>query len=366
MCSNPPCRPARLQRQRLHPFGRRSRALHVLRTVEEHLQKHGTHDLIVRVPTATALYILNEKRRTIDELEAHYGLHIMLEAVEGHGHQHIAIEHGAEAVQRPRPQPVRPISLAPDDLIEVMPEEDEIVAEVMDDTEAATETEGSDDDRPRRFASPSSPSSQRAQVRCRGQDNDIESVSDEEDIAADDETTSSEADVEVDGEDAESEAAAGHDEDGKSRKRRRRGRRGGRRTREDEANDAPVMDLAEGAGSNEALPDVVSDDVAEEPVEVDATAPVEIGDVAERSFEPEMTDAVDAMAGVDLDARPLGELEADRNSDVPDENEVMAATAEAGALIDGNPPLDEVFPSDSTPSTEAEDNSAEEASRGHD
>ncbi|KTR08455.1 ribonuclease [Aureimonas ureilytica] len=341
-----------------------SLALHVLRTVEEHLQKHGTHDLIVRVPTATALYILNEKRRTIDELEAHYGLHIMLEAVEGHGHQHIAIEHGAEAVQRPRPQPVRPISLAPDDLIEVMPEEDEIVAEVMDDTEAATETEGSDDDR--------RDGSRRRRRRRRngrksdaaGQDNDIESASDEEDIAADDETTSSEADVEVDGEDAESEASAGHDEDGKNRKRRRRGRRGGRRTREDEANDAPVMDVAEGAGSNEALPDVVSDDVAEEPVEVDATAPVEIGDVAERSFEPEMTDAVDAMAGADLDARPLGELEADRNSDVPDENEVMAATAEAGALIDGNPPLDEVFPSDSTPSTEAEDNSAEESSRG--
>ncbi len=46
-----------------------SLALHVLRSIEEHLQKHGTHDLIVKVPTATALYVLNEKRSTLDELE---------------------------------------------------------------------------------------------------------------------------------------------------------------------------------------------------------------------------------------------------------------------------------------------------------
>jgi len=88
---------------------------------------------------------------------------------------------------------------------------------------------------------------------------------------------------------------------------------------------------------------VIDDAVAEDRYEED-DAPVEIGDVADRASDPETTDAVDALDGVDLDGGRLEDLEADRNADAPDENEVMSASAEAGALIDGNPPLDEVFP----------------------
>ncbi len=60
-------------------------------------QKHGTHDLVVKVPTATALYVLNEKRSTLDELERHYGLRILLEAVGRLRPPARHIEHGAEA-----------------------------------------------------------------------------------------------------------------------------------------------------------------------------------------------------------------------------------------------------------------------------
>ena len=76
-----------------------SSALHVLRTIEEHLQKHADHDLVVKVPTETALYVLNEKRRRIDELERHHGLRILIEADELAGHHGVEIEHGAEAVK---------------------------------------------------------------------------------------------------------------------------------------------------------------------------------------------------------------------------------------------------------------------------
>ena len=324
-----------------------SLALHVLRTIEEHLQKHGTHDLIVRVPTATALYVLNEKRRTIDELEAHHGLRITLEAVEGHGHQHITIEHGAEAVKRPRPEPVRPVSLAPDDSIDEVLEEDEEVAVAAsneEEVEEVSDENGSEDER-------RDGSRRRRRRRRNGRKSDqaldateseTAEVSEGEDAPSDDEVTEAAVDEDDTSEDS------GDDENGKNRKRRRRGRRGGRRTREDGAHDAPVMDVARGGGAAEDLPAVVSDDVAVDAGEPAADEPVEIGDVADRSFEPEMTDAVDAIEGVDLDGRSLSDLEADRNSDVPDENEVMAASAEAGALIDENPPLDEVFPSDDT------------------
>ncbi|WP_062116468.1 Rne/Rng family ribonuclease [Aureimonas sp. AU40] len=332
-----------------------SLALHVLRTIEEHLQKHGTHDLQVRVPTATALYILNEKRRTIDELEAHHGLRITLEAVEGHGHQHIEIEHGAEAVKRPRPEPVRPVTLAPEDEIEpVVEDEEEIVAvAASEEVEEAPAQDGTEEER--RDAS-----RRRRRRRRNGRKSDLAANGDESENGTEEDgpvSNDETGEVEVQG---EAEALAGSDEDdstdengddenGKNRKRRRRGRRGGRRTRDDEAQDAPVMDVAGGAGADEALPDVVADDVAVDTGKADESEPVEIGDVAERSFEPEMTDAVDAIEGVDLDGRTLSDLEADRNSDTPDENEVMAASAEAGALIDANPPLDEVFPSDDTP-----------------
>ncbi|WP_026358330.1 Rne/Rng family ribonuclease [Aureimonas ureilytica] len=321
-----------------------SLALHVLRTIEEHLQKHGTHDLIVRVPTATALYVLNEKRRTIDELEAHHGLRITLEAVDGHGHQHITIEHGAEAVKRPRPEPVRPVTLAPDDVIDAVLEEEEAVAvPIEDEVEDVADDKGAEDEsrdgsRRRRRRRRNGRKSDQNGDAAEGGESDV--TSEAEDASSDDET------VEAAGDESDGSDDAGDDENGKNRKRRRRGRRGGRRTREDGAQDAPVMDVADGAGSDEDVPTVVSDDVAVDTSEEADDAPVEIGDVAARSFEPEMTDAVDAIEGVDLDGRPLAELEADRNSDVPDENEVMAATAEAGALIDENPPLDEVFPSD--------------------
>ncbi|WP_062015939.1 ribonuclease E/G [Aureimonas sp. AU4] len=311
-----------------------SLALHLLRTLEEHLQKHGTHDVIVKVPTSTALYVLNEKRATIDDLEQHHGVRIILQAVEGVGHQHIAIEHGAEAVKRPRPEPVQPVSVVAEEIEEVEDVTDEEAAE-----EEAPEANGTLETNTREDGN-----GRRRRRRRRGGRRNGEGESEAEATAegTDDESVAeaSDAEVEVAGESGE---AGGDDAESRERKRRRRGRRGGRRSREDGAHDAPVMDVAGGAGAGEDLPVVIDDAIAEDDGS-QTLDPVEIGDVAERSPEPEMTDAVDAIEGVDLDGARVADLEDENLAVPPDENEVIADTAEAGALIDGNPPLDEVFP----------------------
>ncbi|WP_430511997.1 Rne/Rng family ribonuclease [Pannonibacter phragmitetus] len=67
-------------------------ALHVLRSLEDFLLKGVTHNLIVRTNTSVALYILNQKRRNLGDLEARFGLEIAVVADEvGHG-QHYVLE----------------------------------------------------------------------------------------------------------------------------------------------------------------------------------------------------------------------------------------------------------------------------------
>jgi ribonuclease E len=55
-------------------------ALHVLRVLEDSLIKSSTHDLIVRTRTPVALYILNQKRVNLRDLERRFGIVIVVEA----------------------------------------------------------------------------------------------------------------------------------------------------------------------------------------------------------------------------------------------------------------------------------------------
>ena len=48
-------------------------ALHVLRALEDALIKSSTHDVVVRTRTAVALYILNQKRANLRDLERRFG-----------------------------------------------------------------------------------------------------------------------------------------------------------------------------------------------------------------------------------------------------------------------------------------------------
>jgi ribonuclease E len=55
-------------------------ALHVLRVLEDALIKSATHDMTVRARTPVALYILNQKRAHLRDLERRFGVAILVEA----------------------------------------------------------------------------------------------------------------------------------------------------------------------------------------------------------------------------------------------------------------------------------------------
>ena len=73
-------------------------ALHVLRVLEDSLIKSSTHDLIVRTRTPVALYILNQKRVNLRDLERRFGVTIVVEADDTlTGANYHAIERGEPA-----------------------------------------------------------------------------------------------------------------------------------------------------------------------------------------------------------------------------------------------------------------------------
>ncbi len=78
-------------------------ALHVLRALEDQLIKGVTHHLTVRTRTAVALYILNQKRNHLNDLETRFGLTITIAADEHLGNQHFALERG-EIILNPCPR----------------------------------------------------------------------------------------------------------------------------------------------------------------------------------------------------------------------------------------------------------------------
>ncbi len=72
-------------------------ALHLLRSVEEQLLRAATHDVIVRTRTAVALYVLNNKRAHLHELETRFRVSIDIAADETITGTHMfAIEKGAQ------------------------------------------------------------------------------------------------------------------------------------------------------------------------------------------------------------------------------------------------------------------------------
>ncbi|KAA6204822.1 MAG: S1 RNA-binding domain-containing protein [Candidatus Tokpelaia sp.] len=74
-----------------------SLALHVLRVIEEYLQRSPSHNIMVRTPVSTALYVLNHKRQALTELEQRFGLSIGVEADDTIGREHLAIHKTSEA-----------------------------------------------------------------------------------------------------------------------------------------------------------------------------------------------------------------------------------------------------------------------------
>ncbi|MEX0591300.1 MAG: ribonuclease E/G, partial [Xanthobacteraceae bacterium] len=112
-------------------------ALHLLRSLEEQLLKSSSNDLIVRTKSEVALYLLNQKRAHLRELEQRFGVNILIQAdATLAGQQYFAVDRGPAA----RP-PVVAVAhrIAPDTIaprVETADDEVEIEAEVEEEAEA--------------------------------------------------------------------------------------------------------------------------------------------------------------------------------------------------------------------------------------
>ncbi len=113
-------------------------ALHVLRVLEEALIKSASHNIVVKTRTNVALYILNQKRSHLREIERRFGVEIYVIADDTlTGSTYHALERGEPATGTPEPARIDPALLAAD-------EEIDEVDETLEDEEA-DETEGDGD-----------------------------------------------------------------------------------------------------------------------------------------------------------------------------------------------------------------------------
>ena len=236
-----------------HVRSTESTALHVLRGIEDEAIKGRAAAMRVLVPTVISLYLLNQKRQPLLDLEERHGISVLVERNDD--------------------------LIAPDFKIEVITardrsgDEEEAAPEAprQRDDSGSERNESEEDGGKRR---------KRRRRRRRGGGDDSESRNNEraENNQEDDQESSSDTEE-------KSDRSGGETDDDGNRKRRRRGRRGGRRRRgrddnaetgenaEDNAEEAAPA--ADEAGSDDApeASEPESPAPAEEPAEEDAPKP---------------------------------------------------------------------------------------------
>ncbi|AMK24940.1 MULTISPECIES: Rne/Rng family ribonuclease [unclassified Sphingobium] len=238
-----------------------SAGLSALRMLEEEAARGRGSLITLRASQEAAFYVLNNKRRELDEIEQRYGVRI---AILPDGE----VEGARMSVEASGPRPERVVDYTPiieeEDDLEIVEELDE---EEVEEVEAAHEEHGDrgeDREGGRRR--------RRRRRRRGGQRDEHRAEPAAEGDAGEDADISDEAE-EVEGE-AEAEAApveAAVEGEGEGRRRGRRGRRGGRRRRE-----AGEEGLSEGSAASEesveaeAAPEPVVETAPEAPAEEEA------------------------------------------------------------------------------------------------
>ena len=241
-------------------------ALHVLRSLEDQLLRGVTHHLAIRTRTAVALYILNQKRAHLSELEQRFGLSVTVLADEAIANgAHFTVERGEPIEHRePVPTTVQPDSVQPQ-YEDQEPEAEPVVAadeepedEEFEEAEASpegmpsaeresrTERESRDDRgkrrRRRRRHRGEEPGDQQPRMLAAGSEDEEAQVEGEESA----------------GEEGERTNETFADADGDQNRKRRRGRRGGRRGRRGRGERGPG-EAENGNGADErpaAMPEV--------------------------------------------------------------------------------------------------------------
>ncbi|MHC5653215.1 Rne/Rng family ribonuclease [Stappia sp. ICDLI1TA098] len=301
-------------------------ALHVLRSLEDQLLKGATHHLTVRTTAEAALYILNQKRPHITDLEARFGLEITVAAGEMESGHYYVLERGELA--EPRPVDDTPRSVQPSTVTPIMIEEDEEDEEEETPDPIVEESTGEDDGQNRK---------RRRRRRRRKPGNGEDGAPHDADNAADD---NDDEPSDHDGDDADGEAASADesDDDRAARRKRRRGRRGGRRGRRDgqgeEANGQTSTEANEQDGTGTGDTSATESDAgkasasdagpAESQAETDSQTPA--GDTADKAPEAEAAVSEPVAETVEIEA-PAAET----TEDAPVETAPAAAAEETVA-----------------------------------
>jgi len=269
-------------------------ALHILRVLEDALIKNAQYNLIVRARSEVALYILNQKRGHLHDIESRFGVSIMVAGDETlTGTVHHALERGDLASPPPelrRQDLVRIDSITPEDIEEEVEEIEEEEAEEADDSAEGDGESDSEGEVPGETGKEAEARRRRRRRRRRGGRNDREGgflpsdapqpsdtgMAIMAEIAGDIPGSLAEATV-SDGDSDEAEAegfdAEGNGEEaGRRRRRSRRGGRNRRRDREDGEGEA----ASETGSVEEGAPLIAgpADDFA--PAVESPAAPVEI------------------------------------------------------------------------------------------
>ena len=205
-----------------------SAALQLIRAIEARASMGGLKAISVKAPTDVALYLLNNKREALIEVEQMAGFAVSIHSSEDMLPGDFVID--AERDPNGKPKKRKPPRSLAKPTKQVVTEEDE------DESDEETVEASSDQEE-------ESGGSRRKRRRRRGgrgrkqdaaESQDTESNTDEDDTSDEDDETS----------DASAESGDGDTEDGAPRKRRRRGRRGGRRRRRSSDNRTEAADGA--------------------------------------------------------------------------------------------------------------------------
>ena len=243
-----------------------SAGLGALRMLEEEAARGRGSVITLRASQEAAFYVLNNKRRELDEIEQRYGVRIVV-LPDGE------IEGARMSVEPSGPRPERVVTYAPlaeeeDDLDVIEDEEEEEEIE----EEAAPERQERGERGDRGEEREGGRRRRRRRRRRGGQRDDAQGETGEDNGAEDGEEGEETADVETDAEAVAAEPAAEGEDEGGSRRRGRRGRRGGRRRRE-------------GGEAGAEAGETAGEDGAETVIEAEAAAPVEAAPVAEAAPE---------------------------------------------------------------------------------
>jgi ribonuclease E len=117
-----------------------STALHVLRAIEEEGIRLRSAEIMVHVPTAIALYIFNQKRAKLAEIEARYGFHVLI----GRDEALVPPNYRLERLRQRAPGEPLPTPVMPPPIVDI---DDEDVEEIEDEEERAPERAERDYDR---------------------------------------------------------------------------------------------------------------------------------------------------------------------------------------------------------------------------